>query len=135
MITSPNDTISDMLTRLRNASLRRKKRVLIPKSKLTLNMAKIFQDEGYISLCSSQDPKFLHINLKYRFTKEEVLIPNITGLKRISKPGLRIYTEASKVPKVLGGIGVAIVSTSKGIMSDSMAREHGLGGEVMCFIW
>jgi len=132
---STNDTIADMLTRLRNASMRQKKEVLVPRTKLTLSIAKILHDEGYIVLHSYNDAKFLHIDLEYRSTQDSKVVSHITGLKRISKPGLRIYAEANQIPKVLGGIGIAIISTSKGIMTDRMARENKIGGEIMCFIW
>ena len=163
MSSSTNDPISDMLTRLRNASLRKNKKVLIPKTKLTLKIAKILQIEGYLRLLKpkSDDKEFcVKLDYDYQITqnqeiisrlaslkgkrkskaplqinKDPVLVSRITGLKRISKPGLRVYSEARKMPKVLGGLGIAIISTSKGLMTDRLARAKGLGGEVLCYVW
>ena len=128
------DTIADMLTRIRNANQMRYKEVNVPASKLKLELAKILKEEGFI-----EDYKVLKDNrqgdilltLKYGHNKERV----ITGLKRISKPGLRVYAKKEEVPKVLNGLGIAIISTSKGIMTDKEARRQNLGGEVLAYIW
>ena len=128
------DTIADMLTRIRNANGMRYSEVSIPASNLKISLAKILKDEGFI-----EDYKVLKddvqgtivVTLKYGENKERV----ITGLKRISKPGLRVYAKANEVPKVLNGLGIAIISTSKGVMTDKEARKENLGGEVLCYIW
>ena len=128
------DTIADMLTRIRNANSMRYTEVKVPASKLKLELARILKEEGFI-----KDYKVLEetaqgtilLTLKYGDKKERV----ITGLKRISKPGLRVYAKADEVPKVLNGLGIAIISTSKGIMTDKEARNQGLGGEVLAYIW
>ena len=128
------DTIADMLTRIRNANSMRYTEVKVPASKLKLELAIILKEEGFI-----KDYKVLEetaqgtilLTLKYGEKKERV----ITGLKRISKPGLRVYAKADEVPKVLNGLGIAIISTSKGIMTDKEARNQGLGGEVLAYIW
>lgn len=128
------DTIADMLTRIRNANSMRYTEVKVPASKLKLELARILKEEGFI-----KDYKVLEetaqgtilLTLKYGEKKERV----ITGLKRISKPGLRVYAKADEVPKVLNGLGIAIISTSKGIMTDEEARNQGLGGEVLAYIW
>lgn len=127
------DPIADMLTRIRNASTARDKTVEIPFSKVKQELAKIFKEEGYI-----QDQEFIdngkqgtiRVHLKY-VGKENA----ISGLKRISKPGLRVYAQKDEIPKVLGGLGIAILSTSKGIMTDRKARAEGVGGEVICYLW
>jgi small subunit ribosomal protein S8 len=128
------DTIADMLTRIRNANSMRYTEVKVPASKLKLELARILKEEGFI-----KDYKVLEetaqgtilLTLKYGEKKERV----ITGLKRISKPGLRVYAKADEIPKVLNGLGIAIISTSKGIMTDKEARNQGLGGEVLAYIW
>ena len=128
------DTIADMLTHIRNANSMRYTEVKVPASKLKLELARILKEEGFI-----KDYKVLEetaqgtilLTLKYGEKKERV----ITGLKRISKPGLRVYAKADEVPKVLNGLGIAIISTSKGIMTDKEARNQGLGGEVLAYIW
>ena len=128
------DKIADMLTRIRNANIMRYKEVEVIGTKMTLGIAEILKREGYI-----EDYKYeknttgdkLTLTLKYGDKKERV----ITGLKRISKSGLRVYCEASKVPRVLNGLGIAIISTSKGLMTDKEAREQRLGGEVLAYIW
>lgn len=127
------DPIADMLTRIRNATTVRSKVVEIPSSKLKQELAKIFKEEGYI-----QDFEFvddtkqgtIKVYLKYN-GKDKV----ITGIKRISKPGLRVYAQKEEIPKVLGGLGIAVLSTSKGMMTDRKARTEGLGGEVLCYVW
>ena len=129
-----SDIISDMLTRIRNASAMKYKTVDVLSSKMTREIAKILESEGYIIGFEEKTEgasKMLTLNLKYGEKKERV----ITGLKRISKPGLRVYVKADEVPRVLNGLGIAIVSTSKGIMTDKEARKQNLGGEVLAYIW
>jgi len=128
------DTIADMLTRIRNANSMRYTEVKVPASKLKLELARILKEEGFIKEYKVLDENvqgMIQITLKYGEKKERV----ITGLKRISKPGLRVYAKAEEVPKVLNGLGIAIISTSKGIMTDKEARKQGLGGEVLAYIW
>lgn len=128
------DPISDMLTRLRNASKAKKKDVNIPSSRMKVEIAKILKDEGYIKnfkVVDNNKQGELNIALKYTENNESV----ITGLKRISKPGCRIYSKNDAVPKVLDGLGIAIVSTSKGVMTGKSCKELGVGGEVLCKIW
>ena len=128
------DAIADMLTRVRNASSAKHESVDIPASNLKKDVARILLDEGYIkNLEIIEDGKqgLIRIALKYTANKQNV----ITGIKRIIKPGLRVYANKDEMPKVLGGLGVAIVSTSKGIMTDKKARNEGVGGEVLAFIW
>ena len=129
-----NDPIADMLTRIRNALVARHDAVTIPASNITKAIAKILLDEGYIKSFDFIDDGLqgqIKIVLKYAQGKESV----IKGLKRISKPGLRVYAKNDEIPKVLGGLGVAIISTSKGVMSDKAARLAGVGGEVLAYIW
>ena len=129
-----NDIIADMLTRIRNASAMKYKTVDVLSSKMTKEIANILTKEGYIDGFEDKtegSTKLLTLNLKYGAKKEMV----ITGLKRISKPGLRVYVSANDVPRVLNGLGIAIVSTSKGIMTDKEARKANLGGEVLAYIW
>lgn len=128
------DTIADLLTRIRNASSARHETVDIPASNMKRSIVKILQQEGYIKDFSEiEDGKqgVLRVALKYGEGKKPVL----SGLKRISKPGLRIYSNAEEMPKVMKGLGVAIVSTSKGVMTDRQARKENVGGEVLAFIW
>lgn len=128
------DPIADFLTRIRNANLVYHETVEIPASKVKWAIADLLKKEGYIKDCEFiQDGKqgMIRVSLKYGSSKKRV----ITGLKRISKPGLRVYARKDKVPRVLGGLGIAVISTSKGIMSDREARQMGLGGEVLCYIW
>ena len=128
------DPIADMLTRIRNAQVVKKDSVTLENSKMKKAIANILVEEGYISSVEEvQDGAFsnLVIKLKYGPKGEKV----ITGLKRISKPGLRIYAASEELPKVLGGLGIAIVSTSKGVMTDKNARKLGIGGEVLAYIW
>ena len=128
-----NDPIADLLTRVRNANQRKHKKVLIPYSKVKKEIVDILKIEGYIinyKISGEKTEKLITIFLKYKGNQKV-----ITGLKRISKPGLRVYSEAEKIPKVLNGYGIGIISTSKGIMTDIKARELNLGGEVMAFIW
>lgn len=129
-----NDIISDMLTRMRNALAMKYTKVEVLGSKMTKEIATILTNEGYIEefeAVKDGAAEKLIINLKYGAKKEKV----ITGLKRISKPGLRVYVKANEVPKVLNGLGIAIVSTSKGIMTDKEARKENLGGEILAYIW
>lgn len=128
------DPIADMLTRIRNANAMKYKEVSMPTSKTKTEIARILKDEGFIEdykIRNDKPSKTLVLTLKYTNKKERV----ITGLKRISKPGLRVYSGATDVPKVLNGFGIAIISTSKGIMTDKEARKNSLGGEVMAYIW
>ena len=128
------DTIADMLTRIRNANAMRYQEVSIPASNLKVSLAKILKEEGFIEdykLVSDDVQGTILVTLKYGQNKERV----ITGLKRISKPGLRVYAKADEVPKVLNGLGIAIISTSRGVMTDKEARKEKLGGEVLCYIW
>lgn len=128
------DPIADMLTRIRNANTVKHQTVDVPLSNIKKAMADILLEEGYIKSFEIIDDGvqgMIRVTLKYTADKGKV----ITGLKRISKPGLRVYAKRDEVPKVLGGLGIAILSTSKGIMSDKNARKEGLGGEVLCYIW
>ena len=128
------DPIADMLTRIRNANANKYKEVSMPVSKVKTQIAKILKDEGFIEdykVKKGEVQGTLVLTLKYINKKERV----ITGLKRISKPGLRVYVKANDVPKVLNGFGIAIVSTSRGIMTDKEARKQNLGGEIMAYIW
>jgi small subunit ribosomal protein S8 len=129
------DAISDMLTRIRNANMVRHQIVQIPNTKMTLAIASILKEEGYISdfeEFEENTQKFLLLCLKYQGQKRQ---PIITSIKRISKPGLRIYVGNKNLPKVLGNLGVAILSTSKGVMTNQRAKTLGIGGEVICYIW
>jgi small subunit ribosomal protein S8 len=130
-----NDTIADMLTRIRNANLAKHQIVQVPSTKITRNIMQVLKEEGYIEYFEETYESWqtlLLISLKYKGKKRESVI---TALKRISKPGLRVYANYKELPKVLGGLGIAVISTSKGIMTDREARHHGLGGEVLCYIW
>lgn len=131
---SMTDPIADMLTRIRNATMVYHDSVDIPSSKMKLSVAEILKNEGYIREYNHiRDDKqgILRIYLKYGPNREKV----IGGLKRISKPGLRVYAGKEELPRVLGGLGIAIVSTSKGLMTDRQARREGIGGEVVCYVW
>ncbi len=133
-MTVVTDSIADMLTRIRNANSARHGQVEIPASKLKLAIARILKEEGFISdwhLVERPPQGVLRINMKYGPRKEHIL----SGIRRVSRPGLRIYAKRVGIPRVRGGLGVAILSTSKGIMTDRQARRQGLGGEVLCFIW
>lgn len=128
------DPIADMLTRIRNAQTARHETVLIPVSKIKKAIADILLREGYIANVTEEQgdtENNIKITLKYGNKNERI----ITGLKRISKPGLRIYADKTKIPKVLNGLGIAIISTSKGIITDKEARVQGIGGEVLAYIW
>ena len=129
-----NDPIADMLTRIRNAQVARHDTVTMPASNMKKSIAKLMQNEGFIKSYEVIDDGLqgeIKITLKYLDKKQPVIV----GLKRISKPGLRVYAYCEDLPKVLGGLGVAIISTSKGVMTDRMARKENLGGEVLCYIW
>lgn len=131
---SMTDPIADMLTRIRNANTVNHDTVEIPASKIKLAMADVLKQEGFIreyELKKGNKQGTIRIYLKYGQGREKV----ITGLKRISKPGLRVYAQNDDLPKVLGGLGIAIISTSQGIMTDKAARKAGLGGEVLCYVW
>jgi small subunit ribosomal protein S8 len=130
---SVSDPVADMLTRIRNAGMARHQSVLIPASKMKLSIARILKDEGYIKdfELPVEERREFRIWLKYGSDKKPVM----TGLKRVSKPGLRVYAGRSDLPVVLGGLGVAIVSTSQGIMTGQEAWKRNLGGEVLCYVW
>lgn len=130
-----NDTIADMLTRIRNASLVKHQTTEIPSTKMTRNIAKVLKEEGYIGEYEDTGEginRKLVVSLRYKGKYRQ---PIVTALKRVSKPGLRVYSNHKDLPKVLGGIGIAIISTSSGIMTDREARKQGLGGEVLCYVW
>lgn len=134
-----NDTISDMLTRIRNANLASKTCVAIPKTNVHINIAKILESEGFIEsfIMPSPGEREFILNLKYVSTNRSgnVKKPCITNLKRISTPGLRIYTNYKDIPQSFGGMGIVILSTSKGLMTDRQARAEKLGGEILCSVW
>ncbi len=128
------DTIADMLTRIRNANQMRYEEVKVPASNIKKEIARILKEEGFIKDYKIEDNDAqgtIVLSLKYTDKRERV----ITGLKRISKPGLRVYANKDEIPKVLNGLGIAIISTSKGIMTDKEARKENIGGEVLAYIW
>lgn len=128
------DPIADMLTRIRNANSVYHDKVEMPASKIKQAIAKVLKEEGFIKdfeYISDDKQGIIRVNLKYGPNREKV----ITGLKRISKPGLRVYAKTDEIPRVLRGLGIAILSTSKGIMTDTQARKEGIGGEVICYVW
>jgi len=131
------DPIADMLTRLRNANQAYHDRVTMPYSKLKANVAEVLKAEGYISAWSVLEPaegvvgKSLIIDLKYGPNRER----SLAGIRRVSKPGLRVYAKAPELPRVLGGLGVAIISTSQGLLTDRQARKRNVGGEVLAWVW
>ncbi len=130
-----SDPIADMLTRIRNANTAKHDVVDVPASKMKIAIAEILLKEGYIKSYNVEEVgsfKTIHITLKYGKDKNEKVI---SGLKRISKPGLRVYANAGELPRVLGGLGVAIISTNKGVLTDKEARTQNVGGEVLAFIW
>ncbi len=130
-----NDIIADMLTRIRNANLARHQTTEVPSTKMTRSIAKVLKDEGFIADYEEAGDgvqRHLVIALKYKGKNRK---PIITALRRVSKPGLRVYSNRRDLPRVLGGIGIAIISTSSGIMTDREARRSGLGGEVLCYVW
>ena len=128
------DTIADMLTRIRNALIAKHDSVEIPASTMKKAIAQILVDEGYIKsfeVIADGEKKTIRIQLKYGANKQRVIV----GIKRISRPGLRVYARKNEMPKVLGGLGIAIVSTSRGVMTDREARKQGVGGEVLAYVW
>ncbi|HEY9016381.1 MAG TPA: 30S ribosomal protein S8 [Gemmatimonadales bacterium] len=131
------DPIADMLTRLRNANQAYHDRVTMPYSKIKANIAEVLKSEGYVSTWAVQDPeegavgKRLIVELKYGQNRER----SIAGIRRISKPGLRVYAKHTGLPKVLGGLGIAIISTSQGLLTDRQANQKGVGGEVLAYVW
>ena len=130
------DPIADMLTRIRNANTAMLDDVAMPSSKVKESLAAVLLKEGYINsfevvVVDDRPGKVLNIDMKYSPSRERV----ISGLKRVSKPGLRVYTQFDKVPRVLGGLGVAVLSTSKGLMTDREARKRHMGGEILCYVW
>ena len=130
-----NDTIADMLTRVRNANLARHQIVQVPSTKMTRNIANVLLEEGFIQNFEEVGENLnrqLLLSLKYKGRDRE---PVITALKRISRPGLRVYANRKELPRVLGGLGIAVISTSRGVLTDNKARHQGLGGEVLCYIW
>lgn len=128
------DPIADMITRIRNANDARHDSVDIPASNIKSQLAQILLDEGYIKgydIIEDDKQGIIRIDLKFGQNNEKV----ISGVKRISKPGLRVYVKNNEVPRVLGGLGTAVISTSSGVMTDKTAREKGIGGEVLCYVW
>ena len=130
------DPIADMLTRIRNANVAMHDTVKMPSSKLKESLAKLLEREGYISGYSVADDqtrpgRVLEVSMKYTPERERT----ISGIRRVSKPGLRVYTKADTLPRVLGGLGVAVLSTSQGLMTDREARQRRVGGEVLCYVW
>ena len=130
MVTDP---IADMLTRLRNAAMARHDTVMVPASKMKIAMAKILKDEGFISdftIVKAEPQRMINITLKY-IDKQ----PAFIGVERVSKPGLRVYSGKKEIPRVYGGLGIAILSTSKGLMTGQAAWKKNLGGEILCYVW
>ncbi|MEM6450916.1 MAG: 30S ribosomal protein S8 [Cyanobacteria bacterium P01_D01_bin.105] len=130
-----NDTISDMLTRIRNATLAHHQSVDIPSTKMTRSIAKVLKEEGFVGDTEESGEginRKITIALKYKGKQRQSIIRNLT---RVSKPGLRVYSNRKELPRVLGGIGIAIISTSSGVMTDRDARRQGIGGEVLCYIY
>jgi small subunit ribosomal protein S8 len=131
------DPIADMLTRLRNANQAYHDRVTMPYSKIKANIAEVLKAEGYIAAWAVVEPedgkvgKSLIVDLKYGTSRER----SLAGIRRVSKPGLRVYAKAPELPRVLGGLGVAIISTSQGLLTDRQARKRGVGGEVLAYVW
>jgi small subunit ribosomal protein S8 len=131
------DPIADMLTRLRNANQAYHDRVQMPYSKIKANIAEVLKSEGYVSSWAVQEPeadavgKTLIVELKYGPNRER----SLAGIRRVSKPGLRVYAKAPELPRVLGGLGVAVISTSQGLLTDRQARKRGVGGEVLAYVW
>ena len=131
------DPIADMLTRLRNANQAYHERVTMPYSKIKANIAEVLKSEGYVAAWAVQDPeegavgKSLIVELKFGQNRER----SLAGIRRVSKPGLRVYAKAPELPRVLGGLGVAIISTSQGLLTDRQANQKGVGGEVLAYVW
>jgi len=129
-----SDPISDMLTRIRNAIMARHDKVLVPSSRTKLSIARILKEEGFINdyeVIRGKPQRTIKIHLKYDDNNQ----PAIAGLERVSKPGLRVYVQNKEIPRVYSGLGIAIVSTSKGVETGQMARRQGVGGELLCYIW
>lgn len=126
----PNDPVADLLTRVRNASVAHHETVTVPASRMKAEVARILRDEGYVAGYEQPNPREIVLRMKYVGK-----LPAVTGLRRISKPGLRVYARKSEMPRVLGGLGVAIVSTSSGLMTGREAERKGLGGEVLAYVW
>ncbi len=129
-----SDPVADMLTRIRNADMARHDSVLIPASKIKLSISRILKEEGFIAdyeVLKGKLHRVIKINLKY----DDKNLPVISGLERVSKPGLRVYVQRKEVPRVYGGLGIAIVSTPKGVMTGHQAWRQGIGGELLCYIW
>lgn len=129
-----SDPISDMLTRIRNALMAKHEQVLVPSSRLKLSVARILKEEGFITdyeVVRGKPQRVIKIQLKYYDHNK----PAIAGMKRVSKPGLRVYVGAKEIPRVFGGLGITIVSTSKGVKTGSQAWHQGVGGELLCYIW
>lgn len=127
------DPIADMLTRIRNGNMKKHESVEVPASNMKTSLAQILLEEGYIKGYNvTEDNKQGMITIELKYVDDERVI---SGIKRISKPGRRIYVGASEVPRVLDGLGIAIMSTSKGVMTDKQARKNGVGGEVICYVW
>ena len=131
------DPIADMLTRLRNANQAYHDRVAMPYSKIKANIAEVLKAEGYVAAWAVQDPeegkvgRTLIVDLKYGPNRER----SLAGIRRVSKPGLRVYAKAQEMPRVLGGLGIAIISTSNGLLTDRQARKRNVGGEILCYVW
>ena len=128
------DPIADMLTRIRNANLVRKDHVLVPASRLKLEVAKVLKTQGYIQkydLIDDTRHGQLRIHLRYARERERV----ITGLRRVSRPGMRVYVNSKQIPRVMGGLGIAVLSTSDGVLTDREARRRRIGGEILCYVW
>jgi small subunit ribosomal protein S8 len=131
------DPIADMLTRLRNANQAYHDRVVMPYSKIKANIAEVLKAEGYVAAWSVEEPeegavgRSLIVELKYGLSRER----SLAGIRRVSKPGLRVYAKAQELPRVLGGLGVAIISTSQGLLTDRQARKRRVGGEVLAYVW
>lgn len=131
---SQTDPIADMLTRIRNAARVRKREVIIPSSKLKVEIAKILKEEGYIrNFKVIDDAKQGTLNVSLKYTDDDQSV--ISGLRRVSRPGCRLYCTRDSIPKVLNGLGIAVISTSRGMMTGKQCQERGVGGEVLCHIW
>lgn len=130
-----NDIVSDMLTKIRNANLAKHHIVQVPSTKINKNIVKVLHQEGFIyqyEEIQKNPQKYIIISLKYKGKDKKRII---TELKRVSRPGLKVYANKREIPRILGGIGIAIISTSEGVMTDREARQNGIGGEVLCYIW
>jgi small subunit ribosomal protein S8 len=128
------DPIADMLTRIRNASMARHRELTLPSSRVKRDIARILVEEGFIeSYATSQEGVQEHLTIRLKYVEDRT--PVVSGLKRISKPGLRVYARKTEIPRILGGLGTAILSTSRGVMTGQSARKLNLGGEVLCYVW